>query len=378
MKRICFVITDAVSFNYLMRGQLEFLKNKGYDLTLVCGGSKEQLELLSKRQVGKVKFIPFSRKINLFKDFYCLIKLWLFLLTNRFDAVVYSTPKALLLASIASFLSLSEYRLCLFRGRVYENYTGKKFKFFSLLDRLSILLSSKAVFISSSLKDKYIDEGLVSPSKSLLIASGSSNGIDINCMDNPHFAVLKEKIKSEINYSDDDFIVVFLARHCVDKGIEQWVDIINKLNNEKNIKFVSAGSIEDDTSKEIVELLSKENNYFYLNQLDSVYPLLMIADLHLFLSHREGFGNVAIEAAASGVPTFAYDVTGVRDSVNQKSGRLFSFLETKKIADEIRHLCKERCIEEQFNSSEMQCWAIENFEQTYVWGEYEKVYSRAS
>ncbi|EIZ0309216.1 glycosyltransferase [Vibrio diabolicus] len=378
MKRICFVITDAVSFNCLMRGQLEYLKNRGYDLTLVCGGSKEQLEQLRKRQVGKIKFIPFSRKISILKDIYCLIKLWKFLLINRFDSVVYSTPKALLLASIASFLSLSEYRVCLFRGRVYENYKGKKYKFFSLLDKISIGLSNKVVFISSSLKDKYIEDGLVCPLKATLVANGSSNGVDINCIDTPNFTVLKEKIKNEIDYRDNDFIVVFIARHCVDKGIEQWVDIVNKLKNEKHIKFVSAGSIEDDISKKIIKLLSKENNYFYLNQLDSVYPLLMIADLHLFLSHREGFGNVAIEAALSGVPTFAYDVTGVRDSVNQKSGRLFSFLETKEIADEIKHLYQERCIEEHFNSSEMQCWAIENFEQTYVWGEYEKVYSRAN
>ncbi|MEZ9482502.1 glycosyltransferase [Vibrio splendidus] len=374
MKKICFVMTDAVSFNYLMRGQLEHLSHNGYQLTLVCGGNFEQINKLNERKVGKIKYIPFSRKINIFNDIFCLFKLWFFLLTHRFDSIVYSTPKAVLLASLSSFFSISKHRVCMFRGRAYENHKGYKFKLFSFLDKLAIKLSSKVIFISSSLREQYIKDGLIIPSKAKLVANGSSNGIDTNFLMNLDNSSL-EDIKREINYTEDDFIIVFLARHCVDKGFEQWFDIINNLSGVDNLKFVSAGAIEDEQCREIVELLTEKENYFYLNHLDSIYPLLMIADLHLFLSHREGFGNVAIEAAVSGVPTLAYDVTGVRDSVNYKSGKLFPFLEIKKIAEEIRVLSVEHCIEDKFQSSEMRDWVVDNFEQKYVWSEYEKVYS---
>lgn len=38
-KKVCFVMTDAFSFNVLCRGQLEFLKqNYDVDVTLVAGG----------------------------------------------------------------------------------------------------------------------------------------------------------------------------------------------------------------------------------------------------------------------------------------------------------------------------------------------------
>lgn len=367
-------MTDAVSFNYLMRGQLEHLSHNGYQLTLICGGNFEQLDKLNERKVGKIKYIPFSRKINIFNDICCLFKLWFFLLTHRFDSIVYSTPKAVLLASLSSFFSISKHRVCLFRGRVYENHNGYKFKLFSYLDKLAIKLSSKVIFISSSLREQYVKDGLIIPSKAKLVANGSSNGIDTNFLVNLDNYSL-EDIKKVINYKEDDFIIVFLARHCVDKGFEQWFDIINNLNGVVNLKFVSAGAIEDEQCKKMVESLTGKENYFYLNHLDSIYPLLMIADLHLFLSHREGFGNVAIEAAVSGVPTIAYDVTGVRDSVNYKSGKLFPFLETKAIAEEIRVLSVEHCIEDKFQSSEMRDWAVDNFEQKYVWSEYEKVYS---
>ena len=43
--------------------------------------------------------------------------------------------------------------------------------------------------------------------------------------------------------------------------------------------------------------------------------LLARAHVHLFTSHREGWGLVVSEAAAVGTPTVGYDVSGVRDSI---------------------------------------------------------------
>jgi len=38
-------------------------------------------------------------------------------------------------------------------------------------------------------------------------------------------------------------------------------------------------------------------------------------DLQIFPSKREGFGTSIIEASASGVPTIAWDIVGVRDAI---------------------------------------------------------------
>jgi glycosyltransferase involved in cell wall biosynthesis len=43
--------------------------------------------------------------------------------------------------------------------------------------------------------------------------------------------------------------------------------------------------------------------------------LLTDAHVHLFTSHREGWGLVVSEAAAMGTPSVGYDVAGVRDSI---------------------------------------------------------------
>ena len=38
-------------------------------------------------------------------------------------------------------------------------------------------------------------------------------------------------------------------------------------------------------------------------------------DIQIFLSEREGLGNVILEAGACGIPTFCWNIVGTRDAV---------------------------------------------------------------
>lgn len=49
------------------------------------------------------------------------------------------------------------------------------------------------------------------------------------------------------------------------------------------------------------------------------HELMRAAHLHVFASHREGWGLTVTEAAALGTPSVGYDVPGVRDSINDPS-----------------------------------------------------------
>lgn len=104
-KKIAFVITDAGSFNTLMRGQLEFLQGRNINIHLFCGGDDENFDILRERAVGTVHRLPMRRKPHLARDIACLFWLIFLFARHRFDVVVSSTPKAMLLGTLAAFLS---------------------------------------------------------------------------------------------------------------------------------------------------------------------------------------------------------------------------------------------------------------------------------
>lgn len=367
MKKICFIITDAISFNTLCKGQLEFFYNTHkFDITLICGGDEKQIDKLKARNVGKVIKMPLVRQPSLLNDIRCLFILWKYLLINRFDLIVYSTPKALLLGSLASFLSLQPNRTALIRGRVYENYIGKKRKFFSFLDKISLFVSNYALFISKSLRQVYLDEGLISDSKAIILNQGSSNGVDIY-----KFYPIEKPINQKFN-------IVMMGRICHDKGIYDLTKLL-ELIKHLPLEFKLVGKVEDEASQIHLDCMLKK--YHFLKHIPhTLEPVSYFqqANLHLFLSHREGFGNVAIEAASCNIPTFAYDVTGVKDSVQDNiSGLKFAFQDIESIAEAIRNAVenpqKFKC-----HFSNSRDWAINNFEQKKVWNNYLNFYQTIS
>lgn len=370
IKKVCFIMTDAISFNSLCRNQLEFFSNKkDIDITLVCGGSASDLDGLYKRNVGRVLHFPLYRKPNLGKDIFCLFKLFFFFIFNRFDLIVYSTPKALLLTSIASFFAFQKNRLAVVQGRVYENDKGVKRKIFQILDKFTFLFSSKVVFVSESVMRKSILENLLKSDKAILLGHGSFNGVDTGKF-YPIESKDKKILRKKWNIPENDFVICTIGRICKDKGIIELKNIIEK-SKFTNSKFILVGRIEDELSKNIIDDFKTKSNFYFIEYTLDIHEIFQLSDLHLFLSHREGFGNVAIEAAACGIPTFAYDIVGIKDSVKEgTSGKRFNFKETEEIFYAIERLKKSNVNP----YSECASWAKETFQQEKVWDNYLNFY----
>lgn len=371
MNKVCFVATDAVSFNVLYRDQLEFLNENGFNLTLICGGAIDSIKKLQERKVGKVINIGMRRKPHIVSDLICLFRLWWHFLFNRYDLVVVTTPKAILLGGVAACFSLQKKRISFFRGRTYENYIGFKRRLYVFLDYLSIRFTHKALFVSPSLKAKYLHELSIVATKGDVIGGGSGNGVNLNRF-NPCLISDNDlsQLRFKLGVDSKEFIFISVGRICKDKGMLDIYSIANLLCKDKvKFRILLLGVIEDSTFGELYRDLLENKTVIHIDHVDDVRPYLALADLHLFLTYREGFGNVAVEAAAMNVPTIAYDVVGVADSVlDGISGVKFSFGDVNSIVQTLQeYMCNKHLLKE-FSGARK--WVASNYSQEQVWNRY--------
>ena len=373
--RLAIVTTDIYAMSVLGRGQLEYFRDKGVDLTLICGGAADKFSALEARRVGRVVRVSLRRKPSLVADLAALFSLWRLFVRNRFDAVVCSTPKAMLLGSIAAACALQPNRTAFVRGRAYENYTGIKRGVYETFDRIAFACSHKVIFLSRSLREAYREDGLDPDRKGMVVRAGSSNGVDVERFEQPTKAE-RSALRDQLGMEPDEFHIVLAARIAPDKGIATGLELIDRLADRKDVHWWFVGGVEDDDL--LAGLKARSTcNVRHVDHTDRLQDWLGAADLHFMPSRREGFGNVAAEAAATGLPTFAFDVVGLRDSVKHGvSGKLFALDDLDAIEQAIRAAANDG---QEFRSRfpDARAWVQTTFPQKAIWDDFLATYLKA-
>ncbi len=133
---------------------------------------------------------------------------------------------------------------------------------------------------------------------------------------------------SEFNYSYP-IKVGFLGRICPEKGLE----IIKELSQDKSLrnkfKFLVRGPSDSSISKSKNNLLIKNFKLKSSFNLDFEEGFIQNSeffktiDIFLFPSKREGFGSVALEAQACGLPVICSDIYGLHSSVIDGYGGIY-------------------------------------------------------
>lgn len=374
-RRICFVTTIAASLNVMYEGQLEFLRDRGHRLTLVCGGEASEIDKLRARNLGDVVPVPLVRPPRPLRDLRALLRLTAHFARHRYDVVIVTTPKAILLGILAASITRQPCRIVFFQGRVYENFTGLLRAFYVGLDRLSSWLAHRTLFVSPSLMRFYGRDGRIFLDRGEVVGPGSVNGVSGAKYDPARFdRTQREAIRAEHGLGPRDFVVVVIGRFCLDKGLRELEALTRRAaEHDPRFRFVLVGWVEDETGV-LFEQVRARANVRYVGVTSAVERFLAIADVHLFLSHREGFGNVAIEAAAMGVPTIAYEVVGVMDSVcDGVSGIRVPFGDVDRAWAALCRIADERD-QGVVPFPDARHWALRTFGREAVWRRYERLY----
>ena len=260
--------------------------------------------------------IPMRRKPSILFDLYSLFS-WISLIRRiQPDVVSLGTPKAALLGLIAARLHETRVRVYVLRGLRLEGAKGPARLVLGALERLTSANATAILSVSHSLKHEYLKLGLCKPEKIVVLGKGSSHGVDLKRFnsDGPRQHVPTESMILPFDHAQF-YTLGFVGRFSKDKGAQLLLSCHQFLIGLGiNHRLIIIGKVEDSMDV-VTKMTSSIMPVSFLGIVAEPAPLYRSFDLLLLPTKREGFPNVALEAAACGVPVVTTAVTGAVDSV---------------------------------------------------------------
>lgn len=355
----------------LMEGQIEFLNNENYDVHLVSSKGKE----LNEYHLSKVHIVNMKREISLINDLKSLVTMIKLFLKEKPRIINSGTPKAGLIGTLAGFITRRPVRIYTVRGLRLETVTGIKYKILYMMEKIAMFCATDIIAISDSLKDKIIELKLVKENKIEVLGSGSSNGLKLE-----KFDLNMSDIDSDIKQSiKDKFVIGFVGRITKDKGISELLESFRKVNNqheESVLLIIGSMEVGDPVSKYDLDFIQDNPNIIHINHVDNPINYYNNMDVLVFPTHREGFGNVSIEAQSLQVPVITYDVTGAKDTVlNGYTGYIVEKNNINAITDKINYFIQNEDARVTFGRNGRK-WVFENFSNEIIWKNLLNFYNR--
>jgi glycosyltransferase involved in cell wall biosynthesis len=154
---------------------------------------------------------------------------------------------------------------------------------------------------------------------------------------NPRFlsAVWRQRLGAD----DDTILVAYVGRLAAEKGLDVALRAMRMLSGNARIKFALAGDgpYADHCRREAPKnavftgrIVAEDLSAFYAS-----------ADLFIFPSTTDTFGNVLLEAMASGLPVVAADVGPTRELLANGGGVTFPAGDGEAMAAQIQSLAND-------------------------------------
>ncbi len=315
--RLVVAITDSVS-TVLLRGQLQHAARAGFDVWLLSAAGPG-LERFAAEEGVEVEAVAWQRGLAPLGDLRGCFQAYRLFRRIRPAIVNASTPKAGLLATLAAFLARVPVRIFTLRGLRSTTLTGVAKFVVGISEWLTCRLATDVVCISEGIRSAAVARGIVPAAKARVLARGSSNGIDLG-----RFTATPEKFAAAAEFRQSlgipkaSPVIGFVGRLVRDKGIAELVAAYASLRGEfPDLHLVLVGPAESANAlpPTVQEQIESLPNVHLAGSLHDPSPAYLAMDVLALPTHREGFGNVLLEAGAMGIPVVASAVEGCLDAV---------------------------------------------------------------
>ena len=312
------ITTIPMSLTFLV-AQLGYMKERGFHVHVLSSPGADLVAFGREEQVP-VSAVEMPRRITPWHDLVAVAELLRVVRRVRPTIVHAHTPKAGFLGMIAATLGRVPLRIYHMRGLPLLGATGIRRRLLWCAEWVACRLAHRVLCVSRSLRDVAIREGLCPPEKIKVLAGGSGNGVDAERRFNPERLgeQARPDARRRLGIPPAATVVGFVGRIVRDKGIVELTEAWRRLRErhpEARLLLVGPFEPQDPVSPETEALLRKDPRV-HLPGLDwNTAPLYAAMDLVALPTHREGFPNVPLEAAAMELPVVATRIPGCVDAV---------------------------------------------------------------
>jgi glycosyltransferase involved in cell wall biosynthesis len=323
-----------------------------------------------------------SRKITPIQDVIAVVKLFLFLKKEKPLIVHSHTPKAGILAMIASKCAGVPIRLHTVAGLPLLETKGLKRTVLESIEKLTYSCATRVYPNSKGLYDFIVANNFTKQRKLKIINNGSSNGINTK-----HFSpdqVSKSQIqtlKTTLGIQADDFVFVFVGRLVGDKGVNELVQAFKKIIEKKsNVKLLLVGMFESDLDpldQSTQEEINNNKNILFVGYQNDIKPYLAVSKALVLASYREGFPNVVLQAGAMGLPSIVTNINGCNEIIIEgKNGTIIPVKNSEAIENAVLKMMQQKDFFTALQSNARQM-ITSRYEQKAMWEAILEEYNQA-
>lgn len=348
----------------LLPARSQALMDAGFQVSIVSGPG--EMSAGAKRIRGvSAHVVPMARGIELVGDFVAFWRILRLLSRLKPDIVEFSTPKAGLLGNVAAWVQRVPHRVYFLRGLRLETCTGLMRVVLLLSEKMAAACSHVVVANSRSLGQRAQELGIANKNKTKMLGSGSSNGVDA-----ARFSPGPSRVREEFGIPPTARVIGFVGRLVTDKGVPELLEAFVKiLKKQPDCYLLLVGwfdAAEDALGLRLRARIEAHPRIVCTGYVADAAPYYRAMDVMVLPSWREGFPNVVLEAAASGVPVVATTCTGSCDAVvPEVTGLLVPPGFSDAIAEAVLRLLGNDELRAKMGRA-ARSWAVEHFEQQTV------------
>jgi glycosyltransferase involved in cell wall biosynthesis len=343
-KKLLYIVPGSFLFYSRMRGQIAFLKEKGFEIEVVCQPDARASEAAVLADVVLHPLL-ISPDLTPLRDLQVLRSLYELMRGPRFDGVYCCTKKGGLLGSLAARLSRTPAVIYVVHGLNARSTSNLKQRLFGFFEKAIGLLADQVVCMSQSNQMVLSARRNFPVEKMVLMGSGSDNGVDTS-----HFqmteavkqgAIIQRRL---LGIPPDAPVLGFVGRLERNKGIRElglaW-SLLRDKHDELHMVILSPPEV-DVTLASLLDVWHQDPRVHFLGFLKDPVAGYALMDCLVLPSYGEGLPNVILEASAMGLPVVASRVVGCVDAVVEgETGLLVDPNDPRALAQGIETFLKD-------------------------------------